>query len=158
MSGALTFGPGITSRPLPLTLVNDTIAEDAETVALALTGIVSSSAGAAALGAQSTTTLTIQDNDVGGTIEFMATAVSVAENVAGGKATLMVKRSITPTTPLAGGILVDVDYDVAHSTAILGTDFTLPSTTLTFNAGQTSVPLAITILNDAVPEANKTIQ
>jgi hypothetical protein len=79
-TGLLTFGIAVTSQRAPLTIVNDTVAEDPETVALEITEIVSSSAGAAIVGAQSTTTLTIQDNDVGGTIEFMTTAVSVAEN------------------------------------------------------------------------------
>ena len=155
-SGLLTFGPTVTSQRVPLTIVNDTVAEDPETVVLGITGIASSSAGAAAIGAQSSTTLTIADNDTGGTIEFMTAAVSVAENVAGGKATLTVKRSSTGTTPLAGGVLVD--YALTGGTAALNTDFTLPGTTLTFAAGQTSVPLQITIVNDAVPEANKTVE
>ena len=78
-------------------------------------GIVSSTRGVPCIGAQSTTTLTIQDNDIGGTIEFAATAVNVAENVAGGKATLTVKRHAAP--PLAGGVLVD--YAVTGGTAAL---------------------------------------
>jgi hypothetical protein len=146
----------VTSQRVPLTIVNDTVAEDPETVVLGITGIASSSAGAAVIGAQSFTTLTIADNDTGGTIEFMTAAVSVAENVTGGKATLTVKRSSTGTTPLASGVLVD--YAVTGGTAALNTDFTLPGTTLTFAAGQTSVPLQITIVNDAVPEANKTVE
>src|SRR5262249_42426148 len=67
-----------------------------------------------------------------------------------------VKRSITGTTPLAGGVLVD--YAVTGGTAAPNADFTLPGTTLTFAAGQTSVPLPITIVNDAIAEANKTIE
>src|SRR6185436_2089763 len=161
MSGSLTFGPGITSRPIPLTIVNDTIAEDSKTVVLELTGIVSSNAGAASIVAPSATTLTILDNDLGGTIEFMTTAVSVAENVAGGKATLTVKRSVTGTTPLASGVLVDYAVTPAGTSAVLNDDYKLPGTTLTFAAGQTSVPLQVTIVNDVntpVAEANKTIQ
>ena len=103
-TGLLTFGAAVTSQRVPLTIVNDTVAEDPETVALEITQIVSSTVGAPSIDAQSTSTLTIQDNDIGGTIEFVTTAVSVAENVAGGKATLTVKRT---GTALASGVLVD---------------------------------------------------
>jgi hypothetical protein len=137
-----------------LTIVNDTIAEDPETVTLGIAGIVSP--GAASIGAQSSTTLTIQDNDTGGTVEFASTAVSVAENVAGGKATLTVKRtSPSAAIPLASGVLVD--YAVAVGGTAGAGDFTLAAGTLTFAAGQTSAPILVTILNDAVPEANKTV-
>ncbi len=147
----LTFGAGVTSQRVPLTIVNDTVAEDPETVALEITQIVSSTVGVPSIGAQSTTTLTIQDNDIGGTIEFVTTAVNVAENIVGGKATLTVKRT---GTALAGGVLVD--YAVTGGTALPG-DFTLPDGTLTFAAGQTSAPIQITILNDTTAEANKTV-
>jgi hypothetical protein len=149
-TGLLTFGIAVTNQRVPLTIVNDTVAEDPEAVALEITEI-SSSAGAAIIGAQSTTTLTIQDNDVGGTIEFMTTAVSVAENVAGGKVNLTVKRT---GTALASGVLVD--YGVTGGTA-LPQDFTILGRTLTFAAGQTSAPVQITILNDTTPEPNKTV-
>ena len=154
VSGLLTFGPAVTSQRVPLTIVNDTIAEDPETVTLGIAGIVSP--GAASIGAQSSTTLTIQDNDTGGTVEFASTAVSVAENVAGGKATLTVKRtSPSAAIPLASGVLVD--YAVAVGGTAGAGDFTLAAGTLTFAAGQTSAPILVTILNDAVPEANKTV-
>jgi len=154
-TGLLTFGLAVTRQRVPLTIVNDPVAENPETVALEITEIVSSSVGAASIGAQSTSTLTIQDNDVGGTIEFMTTAVNVAENVVGGKATLTVKRT---GTALAGGVLVDY----AVTGAVPG-DITPPgdvtplSGTLTFAAGQASVPLQITIVNDFTPEPNKTL-
>jgi hypothetical protein len=152
-TGLLTFGPGVTSQRVPLSIVNDTVAEDPETVLLGIAEIVSSSAGAASIGAQSTSTLTIQDNDVGGTVEFATTAVNVAENVPGGKVTLTVKRT---GTALASGVLVDY---VVGGTA-LPADFTLSNGTLTFAAGQTSAPIQITVLNDLnvpTPEPNKTV-
>jgi hypothetical protein len=101
-TGLLTFGPAVTSLKLPLTIVNDTVAEDPETVVLSLS--IESAPAGATLGAQTTTTLTILDNDNGGTIQFAATTQTVAESVAGGKANLIVSRT---GTSLASGVLVD---------------------------------------------------
>ena len=85
-TGLLTFGPNVTSLKLPLTIVNDTLAEDPETVVLSLSLERSAPLGAT-VGAQTTTTLTILDNDNGGTIQFAAATQTVAENVAAARPT-----------------------------------------------------------------------
>ena len=46
-TGLLTFGPNVTSLKLPLTIVNDTVAEDPETVVLSLSMESSTLPGAA---------------------------------------------------------------------------------------------------------------
>src|SRR5262249_27998766 len=102
-TGLLTFGPGVLSQKLPITVVNDTLAEDPETVVVNLAFEGPPPAGAT-LGAPATTTLTIVDNDNGGTIQFATATQSVAESVAGGKTSLTVSRT---GTSLASGILVD---------------------------------------------------
>ncbi len=146
-SGLLTFGPGVTSLKVPLTIVNDTIAEDAETVVLGLT-IPSPMPPGAATGAQASTTLTILDNDNGGSAQFAAATRTVAENVAGGKVNLVVNRT---GTNLARGVLVD--YAASGDTGAI----TLPDGTLTFAVGQTAAMIPVTILSNALAEPNRTV-
>jgi hypothetical protein len=59
LPATLTFGPGITSQSITVTLPEDTIAEATETVLLAL----QTPGGGAAVGGQTTATLTITDNE-----------------------------------------------------------------------------------------------
>jgi hypothetical protein len=50
-----------------------------------------------------------------------------------------------------------VNYTVIGGTATNGVDYTLATGTLTFAAGQTSLPIPVLIHNDADIEANKTV-
>jgi hypothetical protein len=145
--GTVTFGPGVTSQKVSLTIVNDMLAETAETIALQLALAGSPPAGAA-LGAQATTTLTILDNDNGGTIRFATPAVTVPENVAGGKINLTLNRS---GVALAGG--VTVNYAASGDVGAVN----LPPGALTFGPGQTSLVLPVPIVVNAVPEADRTV-
>ena len=53
---------------------------------------------------------------------------------------------------------VTVDYSVTGGTATgTGTDYTLASGTLTFNAGTTSQNIDVTVVNDLLNETNETI-
>ncbi len=145
--GTLTFGPGVTSLRVPLTIVNDTLAEDAETVNLALALSGSPPAGAT-VGAQATTVLTLTDNDNGGAIRFASATATAAENVAGGKINLTVTRT---GTALAGGVLVD--YAASGDTAAVN----LPMGVLTFAAGQLSLMLPVPIVSNGIAEADRTV-
>ncbi len=146
-TGVLTFGPGVTSLKVPLTIVNDSLAENAETFDLTLTLEGSPPAGAA-IGAQATTTVTIGDNDNGGAIQFAAATQTVAENVVGGKVNLAVTRT---GTSLAGGITVG--YAATGDTGAI----TPLSGTLTFNAAQASAMIPLTIAANAQPEADRNV-
>jgi hypothetical protein len=147
-AGTLTFTAGLTSRTISVPTVNDTLVEGPETVVVTL----SNPTGGAALGAPAATTLTITDNDTPGTVRFSAATYSVSENVPGGVYNLLVTRT---GTGLASGIAVN--YAVTGGTATNGVDYTLANGTLTFAAGQTSLPIAVLIHNDADVEANKTV-
>ena len=102
--------------------------------------------------------LTVNDDDVGGTIELAAAAYSVAEDVASGMATITLTRTggwprrvtvraqtgdlFTATTP--------------PQTAAAGVDYTSTSTVVTFNAGDTTAVFNIPIVNDGVaPTASR---
>jgi hypothetical protein len=146
-SGSLTFGPGVTSLKVPLTIVNDTLAEDPETVILGLT-LTNQPLGAAIGGTTPSTTLTILDNDNGGTVQFTLAMQTVAESVAGGKTNLVVTRA---GTALASGVLVD--YVATGDTGAV----TLPTGTLTFGTGQLSAMIPVTILSNAIAESDRNV-
>jgi hypothetical protein len=85
-------------------------------------------------------------------VQFGAAAYAVSENVAGGVYNLLVTRS---GSNLASGIVVS--YTVTGGTAANGGDYTLAGGSLTFGAGQRSLPIPVLIHNDADVEANKTV-
>ena len=73
-TGTLTFTPGDTSENVSLTIINDTLDEDDETVIVTLSSPVN-----ATLGANTTHTRTITDNDNPPTVAFNATSSSGSE-------------------------------------------------------------------------------
>jgi glucose/arabinose dehydrogenase len=145
-SGTLTFGLGVLSMTFPVTITSDARDETDETVNLAL----SDPGGGAVLGTRRNAVLTILDNDSGGTLNFSVAAYERSEG--GGKATIQVARS--------GGTAsgVSVDYDTSNGTATATSDYTPASGTLLFAAGQATATFTITIRNDALNEANETVQ
>jgi hypothetical protein len=74
-SGTLTFPANASSRTFDVATTNDGMVQGSRTVNLS----ISDPGGSAVLGSQTTATLTIQDNDVGGIVKFSSSAVSVLE-------------------------------------------------------------------------------
>jgi fibronectin type 3 domain-containing protein len=145
-SGTLTFNPGVTTQNIAITVINDTIDEANETIQVTLSAPVN-----ATLGANTVHTYTITDNDTAPTVAFSVTSSSGAEPVT--PANLAVALSAT------SGQTVTVNYAVTGGTATgSGVDYTLASGTLTFAPGTTTQNVAIAIVNDALNEANETIQ
>ena len=144
-SGTLTFNAGQARTTFTVALLNDRLDEPNKTVNLQL----SSPTGGATLGAQSAAVLRINDDDVPGRISFSAPAYTVRESA--GLATIRVTRSGT-----AEG--VTVDFETANGSAA-GQDYqTVPRTTLTFAAGETSKTISLEILEDAAREGNETVR
>jgi len=143
-SGTLTFTAGVTSQDISLTVVNDTATELNETIIVTL-----ASPTVASLGTNTAHTYTINDNDPP-TVAFSATASNASETT----------TAVTIPVTLSGAYAntVTVDYSVTGGTATgSGTDFTLANGTLTFTTGVTSQDISITVVDDALNEANETI-
>jgi Zn-dependent metalloprotease len=145
-SGTLTFGSGVTSRTFTVPITNDALTEGNETFDVTLSNPQGASL---VLGSPAAAVVTIVDDDLPGTVQFSAATATVSE--ASTFATITVKR----TGGVAGG--VTVQYAAANGSATAGSDFTPASGTLTFGAGVTSQTFQVPIANDALDEANETV-
>ena len=145
-SGSFTFAPGETSKPLTLSVVNDALDEDSETVAITLSLPVN-----AVLGSPSSTTFTITDDDPTPSLAFGAASSSASEPVA--------SPSIPVLLSTASGRTVTVSYAAgAGGTATGGgTDYTLATGTLTILAGATQGLIPISVVNDTIHEPDETV-
>jgi hypothetical protein len=143
VSGRLTFAANEARKTFTVPIVNDTVVELDETVALELR----EPGGGATLGAQSAATLTIIDDDAP-LLRFGAAAYTVAE---GGTATVTVAR--------AGGLgsLVTVDYATGDSSASAPDDYTPASGTLTFEPGRTARTFPVATAPDSLAQGPVTV-
>jgi hypothetical protein len=150
-AGTLNFSDGDTaSKSITVSILDDTTYEGDETFTVNL----SNPSGGASLGAQNSSTVTITENDPtppAGSLQFSGTGYTVAENVAGGIATITVTRS--------GGSFgaVSVDYSTVDGTAVASSDYTTSSGTLNFIDGEISKTFTVTILDDTVYEGDETL-
>ena len=144
--GTLTFSAGITSQSFTVSVENDTIDENSETIILSLQNPSNVS-----LGDNTTHTMTITDNDLAPTIAFSDGASSGAES----------NTSVTLTVQLStvSGLPITVDYGATGGTATGGgTDYTLTGGTLSIPAGSSSTTFDLTVINDALDENTETVE
>lgn len=142
-SGSLSFAPGETSKPIVVTITNDALSEDDETLLLNLTN----ASGAVLVDTQGVGT--ILDDDADPTVGIGN--VSVAEGDAGSSA-----ASFAVTLSAPAGREVAVDYVTADGSATAGADYTATSGTLTLPAGTTSSTIDVPVLGDFLDEGNET--
>jgi hypothetical protein len=127
-------------------LLDDTVHEANETVTL----ILENPTNGATLGARSSASLTITDNDPAGAFAFGAGSYSRAEN--GGNAIITIKRS--------GGNAsnVSIRYATTGGTATAAVDYTPVSGTVTFAAKQTLAQIAVPLSDDAITEGDEMVE
>jgi hypothetical protein len=149
--GTLTFGPGVTKLNITVAAVDDAEAEGAEQATLQLANAVNAS-----LGTPSSATLTIQDNESAGVIQFAVASLSAVE---GRTARVTVTRT---GTNLVGG--VTVGWSATGGTATggplpttPGADYAPMAGTLTFDAGVTSQSFDIVTVDDSEAEGTETV-
>jgi subtilisin family serine protease len=143
-SGTLSFAAGVSTQNIVITISNDTFFESDESFTVTLVNPVGAS-----LGAVSSATATIVDDDKN--VEFESVALSVNEG--GDSVTLWVKR-LGATSSNAS-----VKYSTANGTARSKSDYTAKSGTLSWAAGDAaSKSIVIRIVNDSVKESSETFK
>lgn len=141
-SDSLTFAPGETYKQVDVTVYGDTLNEADETITVELFNGV----GASVVDPQAVGTIVNDDAAPSITIED----VSLLEGAAGTKmATFAV--SLAPSS----GRSVSVNFYTSNGTALSGSDYVTASGTLTFEPGETSGLVSVTINGDLLSEADE---
>jgi len=145
-TGSATITQGnTTSNLITATIVDDALDENDETIIVTISNPTN-----ATLGANTTHTYTITDNDDPPTVQFSSTTSNGSEGTT--PANLAVSLSA------ASGLNVTVEFTVSGGSATGdGTDYTLASGTLTISAGSTSSNISATIVDDGLDENDETI-
>jgi len=152
----LTFPAGSVDgavQTFNLAILADTLVEGDETVELRLGNV----GGPAYLGAPSSHTVTIDDDDV--TSVAFAAATSATANEAAGNHAVTVNLTVPGGGTTTADITVDVT-DAGTGTATSGADYTaLGTVTLTFPAGSasTSLTVNVAVLGDSLVEGAETV-
>jgi len=142
--GTLTFAPGDVEETIDITIGPDGEAEPDETIILTLTN----PSGGAML-AIDVHTLTIGMNTLP-RVTFSNMMSNAQETVAASGVNVVLDKPSQLTT--------SVELTVMSGTATGGgTDYTIQSTTITFNPGETSIPVPLAVVNDAMDEDNETV-
>ncbi|MBD1935844.1 Calx-beta domain-containing protein [Microcoleus sp. FACHB-68] len=138
-----------TPKTLTIPIVEDTLLEATETVNLAL----ASPTGGATIGAQSTATLEILDNEVPnpGTLQFSAANFSVNEN-----GTPVIQVTVSRGGGSDGAVSATVN--LSNGTAVAPDDYTNTPITVNFANGEnTPKTVLIPLVDDSLGEADETV-
>ncbi|MCB0482369.1 MAG: T9SS type A sorting domain-containing protein [Flavobacteriales bacterium] len=151
-SGTVTFLAGVTTGSFNITINNDALYENNETIMIALSNPTNCNLdGTAPLGGTGfiSHTYTITENDIPPTIQFNSTTSNGLESVT--------SVSFQLDLNLASGIDASVTYTLSGSATGGGTDYTLANGTATISTGNTTVNINATIVDDALEELNETM-
>ena len=141
-SGTLSVPRGATTATIPVTIIDDSVKEDSETVVLTLIDGASYSVG------ERTHTLTIAASDPP-TVSFATGSHTAFE----GAGTHDVEVTLNPA-PLSD---ITLAYTVG-GTAASGSDFTIANSgTLSVPRGTTTATIPVTIIDDSVKEDSETV-
>jgi hypothetical protein len=141
--GTLTFAPGAISQPITVVVQGDALDEAAETLTVTLSAPVN---------------VTIADANGTGTItdDDAAPSLSIADQtITEGNAGTAV-ATFTVTLSAASGQTVSVAYATSNATAVAPGDYTAANGTLSFAAGVTTQTFTVSVIGDAIDEANET--
>lgn len=141
-SSSVTIPAGSTSANLTVNITDDSIDENDEAVVLEL-GTPTN----ATLGAITTHTLIILDNDPPPTVEFVSASSSGLESVTSADFMVVLSQVSEKT--------VTVNYATSSGSAIAGSDYTATSGTLTFPPGVSSQTISVNINNDGIYESGE---
>ena len=142
-SGTLSFAPGETSKIVTVLVAGDTAVELDETLAVTLSPPTTRRLAMTAAPGPSPTTILPALSITG--------AVGVAEGNSG-----TTPAVFTVSLSAAASQTVTVNYATAAGTAVLGTDVTATSGTLTFLAGETTKTVNVDVIGDTLFEGGET--
>jgi hypothetical protein len=143
-TNSLNFAPGTTAKTITIEITGDTTHEPDETFFVNLSSVVNANAGD--VQGQGT----ILNDDPVPTISIAASQ-SIPEGNAGATDNNISVQLSNPTYQT-----VTVNYATADMTATAGSDYTATSGSLTFNPGETSKPIKVSVAGDLLDEINET--
>jgi hypothetical protein len=144
ISGTLNFGPGESSKALPISIINDNIDEPNETFSLTLTNALGT-----VLVDPKTTIVTIFDDDPAPAASI--TDTTVFENNSGQSNAVFTVSLSNPSSSS-----VTINYSTADGLATAGADYQTTSGTLTFSAGEVTRTINVPVFGDVLAELNET--
>jgi chitinase len=146
-STVLTFAPGETAKNIPVAIVGDEQAEKPEKLGVKLSG------ASGATVADTTALVNVLDDDAA--IVVYAANAFVAE---GNSGTTTLAYVVSLSTPVPTGQSVSVKVATSGGNATAGTDYVaLPSTTVTFAAGEQTKTVNVTVNGDGTVEKSETV-
>ena len=143
-NGILSFAVNEVSKSFELRIINDLVAENAETVFLRLVSPTNCT-----VSGFGTNLVTINTND-SAYVSWSVSSVSTNEST--NTITLTVNRTGTTFND------VTVDFATTNVTATAGTDYTATNGTVTFTNGVTSQSITLLLANDDLQESSETLQ
>lgn len=160
VSGRLVFPTGQTTAVFTVPVSDDDVFEGDETVLLGLSDPLS-----ATLGAPSTATLTIQEDDpflwylptvlwTGPTVQFQRGVYTAIESAG---AAVVTATLAYPSWSMLAPYTITVDYKTGGGTATPGADYAPVSGTLAFLPGHTALTFTVPLADDGLFEGNETI-
>ncbi|MBW4520762.1 MAG: pre-peptidase C-terminal domain-containing protein [Scytolyngbya sp. HA4215-MV1] len=149
----VSFAIGETTKTVTINLIDDTVFEPDETIALSLANFDN---GGSAGTTQGTAILTITNDDAAlvPVYEFSAATYSYAENAAPNTVTVTINR--TGNTTIASTLNLILAPGLTNP-ATVGTDFAAGPIPVSFAIGETTQTVTITLVDDAIPELDETI-
>ena len=147
VSGTLSWAAGdLSSKTFTVPIKDDSLNEFNETITVAL----SAPSGGATLGNQKTATVTILDDD-----PLPSVSISDVSVVEGNSGTTPASFTLSLSAP--SGKTVSVSWKTDQGTATSGVDYAfVNSSTVTFQAGQTSKTISVNVKGDTDPEPDET--
>ncbi|MFA5842324.1 MAG: Calx-beta domain-containing protein [Candidatus Gracilibacteria bacterium] len=140
----ITISAGDISSNITITLINDSIDENNETVIVTM-----GSPTNAIQGGITVHTATINDNDNSPTVTWTSSSQASDENV--GVAT------ITAQLSSASGLDVSVPFTLTGTATGSGTDYSITASPISITAGQTTATISIAVVDDSLYEDNETV-
>ncbi|MBO9152171.1 Calx-beta domain-containing protein [Chitinophaga sp. GCM10012297] len=151
-STSITLPAGQNSVDVPVTVMNDGLLEPLETVILTLTGGTATEGGITVFSftpnpSAKTATVNITDDDnTSGNTTLSVTAQNAAEPATNGSFTISLPTGVLASEDIA------IAYSIGAGTATPGTDYRAITGSIVLRAGQNSVPVALTVIDNTVIE------